>query len=129
MKHGAELPHALVEHVVTLDGTLSQRVNVDVLPAGELDEILDILLDPGALGREERIDARGELSVEGVDVEHELTDGAKGFGAVHLLLSGRNEVSGEGRKSETRNEKRELTSKSGLFSPSLAAKLANERMS
>lgn len=72
---------------MTPDGALTKSVHVDVFPARELDEVLHVLVDPRAFASEEGGDARRELVVERVDVEHELADGTKRLGTGHFLCN------------------------------------------
>ena len=70
---------------MTANSTLLESVDVDIFPTRELDEILDVLFDSSAFRDEESLDARGELIVESVDVEHQSTDGPQRRSSFHRL--------------------------------------------
>jgi hypothetical protein len=74
LKNRSKFANTLVELVVGSYSTSSEGVDVDVFPTRELDEVLHVLLDSTAFGREERLDSSGVLRVEGVDVEENTRD-------------------------------------------------------
>lgn len=77
LKNRSKFANTLVKLVMRSNGTGSECGDVDILPACELDEVLNVLLDLVSFYRQERTDSSCELRVEGVDVEKDVRDLAK----------------------------------------------------
>ena len=79
LQHCLQFAHALEQLMVTAHGAGAQGNDVDVLPACELDDLLDLLVDPCALRRQVGGDARRILRVEAVHVVEQVAHTREGL--------------------------------------------------